>query len=285
MPSKNQSKQNKVQEESVLQNPSSTIQLDELAEIDIKVATLNARLERAKRTRNTFAIAFALFAITSGSVVAIFREDLFGSTYSTPNTGQIIAITLLVGIFLPFYLYGVLSSSISPLQREYEQLLSRRRVLASLSPKRFEQEGGAIETSYFEKLVQINVTNLAEYYTMVKVHTDNSFKASIGAGIIGFVLIVLGTIIGFTDNSSMKTIAYISSGAGIITEFIAGVFFYLYNSTVRQLKDYHDSLIDVQNVLLPFKIVGDLRDEKDRVKMVGEMLKFLIGNEVKKEST
>ena len=256
----------------------SPIQLDELAELDIKIAEIETRLVRQKKNRNSFAIGAAILVFVAGIVIGTFRQDLF--PYDELNTGQIVAMTLAFGIFLPLYFYLALGINISPRQREYEQLVSRRKVLVSLSPKRFDQNE-SVETSYFERLVQINVTNLAEYYAMVKVHTDNSFKVSIVAGSIGFVLIILGAAIGFSNNSDMKTIAYISSGAGIITEFISSIFFYLYNRTVRQLKDYHDSLIDVQNVLLSFKIVGDLSDEKDRVKMVSEMLKFLIGKEIK----
>jgi Cyanobacterial TRADD-N associated 2-Transmembrane domain len=47
--------------------------------------------------------------------------------------------------------------------------------------------------------------------------------------------------------------SYISTGAGVVTEFIAAVFFYLYNRTVRQMKEYHDSLLSVQNILCPSK--------------------------------
>ena len=93
---------------------------------------------------------------------------------------------------------------------------------------------------------------------------------------IGFALIAIGLGFGFATSNS-NTFTYISSGAGVITEFIGGVFFYLYNRTIRQMKGYHDSLLAVQNVLLSFKLVGDTRDEKEKVRMVSEMLGYLIG--------
>jgi hypothetical protein len=78
-----------------------------------------------------------------------------------------------------------------------------------------------------------------------------------------------------------SAISYVSAGAGIITEFIAGVFFYLYNRTVIQLKEYHDSLIHVQNILLSFKIVGDTKDDTQRNAMMELMMKCLIATRSK----
>lgn len=83
-------------------------------------------------------------------------------------------------------------------------------------------------------------------------------------------------VIGFTAIQESKYIAFISSGSGVLIEFIAGVFFYLYNKTVIQLKDYHDSLIEVQNILLSFKIVGDTDDADKQASLMELMLKYLI---------
>jgi hypothetical protein len=42
------------------------------------------------------------------------------------------------------------------------------------------------------------------------------------------------------------------------------------------MKEYHDSLLTVQNVLLAFKIVGDTKDENEKTKMVGQLLAYLV---------
>jgi len=51
--------------------------------------------------------------------------------------------------------------------------------------------------------------------------------------------------------------------------------FYLYSQTVRQLKGYHDSLLDVQNILLSFKLIEGTSDEKERSAMTQKMIEFL----------
>ena len=127
---------------------------------------------------------------------------------------------------------------------------------------------------YFDSLVKINVENLAAYYSLVKTHTSQSFKVSLLVSIIGFMLIISGLVIGFKYDD--KIIGYIATGAGILTEFISSVLFYLYNKTVRQLKEYHDSLINVQNILLSFKLIENTSDEKSKAEMVSKMLEYLV---------
>ena len=88
--------------------------------------------------------------------------------------------------------------------------------------------------SYFQNLVTINVSNLKEYYFLVKQHTNWSFRAAMSAGIVGFLLISIGLGFSYAQNARDSSV-YIATGAGVITEFVSGVFFFLYNKTVRQL--------------------------------------------------
>jgi hypothetical protein len=91
---------------------------------------------------------------------------------------------------------------------------------------------------------------------------------------LGFGFIMFGLYIGFEDKDNLtNNLAYLSAASGIIIEFISGVFFFLYNKTVRELKEYHNSLLDVQNVLLSFNIVQDLNGE-----MKAEMLSKMISS-------
>jgi hypothetical protein len=67
----------------------------------------------------------------------------------------------------------------------------------------------------------------------------------------------------------------LATASGVIVEFISGVFFVLYNRTVRQLKEYHDSLLNVQNILLAFKVVEDSGDE-NRPDLLKHILGYLL---------
>ncbi|CSA75054.1 TRADD-N-associated membrane domain-containing protein [Vibrio cholerae] len=75
--------------------------------------------------------------------------------------------------------------------------------------------------------------------------------------------------------TNADSVAYISAGSGVIVEFISGVFFWLYSKTTQQLKGYHDSLVDIQNVLLSFKVVEDTADKETKLEMAKIMITSL----------
>ena len=47
---------------------------------------------------------------------------------------------------------------------------------------------------------------------------------------------------------------YVVTAAGILSEFIAAVFFYLYNKTIQKMREYHQKLVLTQNISLALKI-------------------------------
>ncbi|WP_299126048.1 hypothetical protein [uncultured Tenacibaculum sp.] len=171
-----------------------------------------------------------------------------------------------------FFLLAFLGSDVSAAKSELEANEAIRNIMLKLP------DSTDSTTQYFESLVKINVENLSAYYTLVKTHTQQSFKVSLMTGVLGFVLISIGLVLGFQFKEFEK-IGYIASGSGIFVEFISGVLFYLYNKTVRQLKEYHDSLINVQNILLSFKLIESIQDEKSKSEMIGKMITRLVGVE------
>lgn len=262
--------------------PSSPLGSYPEADIDIQIAEAESRLGSYHNRR---AIYYFLGAIgLLSTVVMLFGRQIFASSpfENFPIQAPLVTQAPLMGfafaaysIFTAAYLAVMRQSRVASLRQELDVLRAKKRIL---------YRGGAAlsETSprsYFDRLVDINVTNLEAYYGLVKIHTDNSFQVSIAAGCIGFLLIITGLILGFTNITNAPLISYLSAGAGIITEFIAGVFFYLYNRTVRQLKEYHDSLIRVQNILLSFKIVGDTQDDERKNILLELMLKCLIATQ------
>jgi hypothetical protein len=94
------------------------------------------------------------------------------------------------------------------------------------------------------------------------------------SGVVGFILICSGLIFGYFNSNT--SIVYVSTAAGILIEFISSIFFYLYNKTIRELKDYHERLLQVQNILLAFKIVDDTTDQQKKASMLEQMLATLI---------
>lgn len=252
--------------------------LDERTRLDLDIATLESKINAH---RNRFKVRI-LVTTAMAIFMVIFAYVLFtasnSSLFREVSPGALISLVSAYAFFFVVFYSYMSQSRISSMQAEIDLLKARKRILYQLEPA-VGKSGELPPVSYFDSLVRINVENLAEYYNLVKVHTDNSFRVSIVVSVVGFIFILVGLAVGFFNTSSTQTISYISTGAGIVIEFIAGVFFYLYNRTVIRLKDYHDSLLAVQNILLSFKIVGDTRDEKEKAKMVSQMIVFLIGKQ------
>lgn len=239
---------------------------------------LQQAIGRAEDKLNYSESRLRLYLLVPASIfllaIAVYAYARYFGDDANLISSEKIAFTWIVTAFgFAMALGAWMNTHTAPLKLEIERFERKTRNLERLY-------GGTASpqepTSYFDRLVQINVDNLADYYAMVRVHTDKSFKVSIIAGLFGFALISVGLILGFLGDTANTDIALIASGSGVITEFIAGIFFYLYNRTIVQLKGYHDSLLTVQNVLLSFKLIGDLKDETQKGQMIGNMLSFLI---------
>ena len=73
------------------------------------------------------------------------------------------------------------------------------------------------------------------------------------------------------------TPAYVTAASGVLGEFIAAVFFYLYNRTVLKMGQYHQKLVITQNVSLALKIAEGLPDA-ERFKAQQELINRLSEN-------
>ncbi|OME10560.1 hypothetical protein BSK47_30555 [Paenibacillus odorifer] len=73
-----------------------------------------------------------------------------------------------------------------------------------------------------------------------------------------------------------KDIAYIAGASGVVIEIVSGLMFYLYSKTIMQLKEYHDSLLSVQNMLLSFKLFEDHKESIDSTEIMKQMIEHLL---------
>lgn len=154
------------------------------------------------------------------------------------------------------------------LKAEIEQLKVRKSGLA-------EGPRSVSSTKHFDALVGININNLEEYYELVRKSNQRSFRASLLMSVLG-VMLLFGGIMYMYLSPGENRISYIATFSGIVAEVISGLLFYLYNQTVIQLKDYHSSLIDVQNILLAFKLIDELKDEEHKALIMKQMIGFLV---------
>jgi hypothetical protein len=104
---------------------------------------------------------------------------------------------------------------------------------------------------YFTKLLQINLDNLTRYYFLVGEQAARSFWLTASTAAFGFLILSAGIALSFFPIQGVAVTAEaVAVVSGLIVEFIAGVMFYIYNRTIKQLGAYHDKLLRVQDLVV-----------------------------------
>lgn len=123
-----------------------------------------------------------------------------------------------------------------------------------------------LEEDFFTKLVKINFKYIDQYYLQTQAQADKSFTLSATVATVALVIIIAGIVLMFLGKT---TPAYLTTAAGVLGEFIAAVFFYLYNRTIIKMSEYHEKLVLTQNVSLALKIAEGLPDSEKVVAQQG----------------
>ena len=119
----------------------------------------------------------------------------------------------------------------------------------------------------FKYILLINVSAVEEYVAQTRRQADQSFQLSRVVALGGFALLVIGIALSFYLSFEGRTTleaAYLSAIAGTITEFISGIFFYLYNRTLQQLNRFHDKLTAMQQTSMSFLGSSSVSDQSLR---------------------
>lgn len=141
-----------------------------------------------------------------------------------------------------------------------------------------------IKDDIFENSIKMSYKYLDQYYLQTREHAQRGFFVTVCVSLFGAVLIGVGIIAMFLDH---VTPSYITCASGVITEFIAAIFFYLYNRTVASMSNYHNKLVLSQNISIALKVSESLPTE-DKVKaknsIINELLKDINVHLVKTDS-
>ena len=130
------------------------------------------------------------------------------------------------------------------------------------------------EDSILANIQQI-LDQATEYYEINKSQAKSSFTVSIAAMMFGFLIIAVGILVFyFKVNPNVQTIAIILI-SGIITEFISGAYFWLYNKNIQQLNYFFDKLVKLQDTMLAVTMI-DRVDEKAQSDMLIKVISVLI---------
>lgn len=121
----------------------------------------------------------------------------------------------------------------------------------------------AKDDDVFKYLLLISVTASEGFIAQTRLQAEQSFRWAKRVSVVGFFIIGCGVIAGIISaaTTSLRMEAgYLAALAGILVEFIGGVFFYLYNRTLHQINLMHSRLMRTQElsaIFLASKLASD----------------------------
>lgn len=242
---------------------------ENLSEADYR--KIKARLKELQRKRTGKSLTL-ISLITAGLSMAI--SLLF--FYDSYNDISFSSVILSAGISLPIVIFFVAYFALFLEVRES----SLRRRLLEYEAEHIKDD---VEEDIFENSIKMSYKYLDQYYLQTREHAQRGFLVTVCVAVFGALLIGVGIIAMFLG---LVQPSVITCAAGVITEFIAAVFFYLYNRTISSMSKYHNKLVLSQNISIALKIADSLPEE-DKVKtkdmIVTELLKDINSHLVKDE--
>lgn len=117
------------------------------------------------------------------------------------------------------------------------------------------------------QIVQLNLNQLTEYYTINKSQARKSFNFSVVAIAAGLVTIVAGVWLIYSKKLGIS-VGTISAVSGLLLQFFGGANFYIYNKSLNQMNYFYDRLMQMQDAMLSIKVGDQIGDStlKDKVK-------------------
>lgn len=117
----------------------------------------------------------------------------------------------------------------------------------------------------FKYILLINVSALEGYVAQTRVQAEQSFRLARIIASTGFAILAVGIAMAiYLSILGRPTFeaAYLTVIAGVLTEFISGVFFYLYNRTLQQINLFYDKLVAMQQTSMAYLATGLVSDRK-----------------------
>lgn len=142
---------------------------------------------------------------------------------------KVVKYVILISVGIAFFARLIFASYHQSLRNRYERLLEK------ISDNEKEEIKEKVDEDVFENSIKLSYKYLDEYYSQTREQAQNGFNVTVFVAVFGAILIAAGIIIMYKGEIEP---AYVTCTAGIITEFIAAIFFYLYNRTITSVLTY-----------------------------------------------
>lgn len=218
-----------------------------------EIAVLKKRKEHVSKQLETFRFTWWGWLICSivGSICYyVFRVEAFTDQITRSSLIAQLLFGCIIGSIIYAYCLGAMRLMLTGRLNRVEMELAKAGVIEL-------QEN--IDQNFFTKLVQINFKYLDQYYLQTQEQANKSFRLASFAAISGLIIIVTGIVMMY--NGKLEP-AYVTTASGVLSEFIAAIFFYLYNKTILKMSQYHQKLVLTQNISLALKITDEMETEQ-----------------------
>jgi TRADD-N domain-containing protein len=131
----------------------------------------------------------------------------------------------------------------------------------------------------FKHFLLANMASIESYVTTAKLQSQSSFALCRKVAYLSFALILGGVGIAFCElffTNPNFDVAKITALAGILTQFISGIFFYLYNKTLEQMNRFSDKLSETQELAICFVANSNIKDDGKRDDSTAALAKLLL---------
>ena len=151
------------------------------------------------------------------------------------------------------------------LAKEFHQRLTRQADEAAEKTSDYALKlESATGPDLFKYFLLINVAAIEKYTTQTRIQAELSFRLSKRVALWAFVLIAGGVALSiysaFFNKAGGLTPAVVATLAGVFTQLISGVFFYLYNRTLQQFNLFGDKISAAQRLAMSLLVNGSISD-------------------------
>jgi hypothetical protein len=117
------------------------------------------------------------------------------------------------------------------------------------------------------QVVKYSRVQLEQYYTIGLRQTQQSFRYSILAMWIGFVMMAAGLLpivrpFGAQTAGQPVSVNLLVSAGGLVIELISAMFLWMYRSSIGQLTYFYNRQMHLHNVLICFRIAANMKSEE-----------------------
>ena len=227
---------------------------------------LRASIVTLNKCKNSRSINVLFLIVPAFILMANLVDDFINDTYiySRSELKENIVLGLIVGLIigaiLVLAMHGYCDYRIS--------ICNSKLIMLGIEDAKED-----VDNDIYKNLIKISYKYLDEYYLQTRQQAQKGFVVTVAVAIMGAIVIAIGIGAMFLGKT---TPAYVTTASGVLTEFIATIFFYLYNRTISSMSDYHNKLVLSQNVSIALKIAESLSDESgEKVKehIVEELMK------------